>query len=71
MSREFMDNLAAQLGIPKEKQAALDVGSNHPFTCRCSTCRDWWKLMGPENAPEVEEGEEPEYGPFTKEEIEG
>lgn len=29
--------------------------SNHPYTCTCPICREWWKIMGTD-----EEG----YGPF-------
>ena len=72
MTQQQKDQLAAGLGITPNEQDVLDVGSAHPFTCRCSICREWWIAMGPENADEEDDlGYEPKYGPFTKEEIEG
>lgn len=72
MNQEQRDNLAASLGITPEEQISLDAGSNHPFTCRCETCRKWWVLCGPENEDEADEpGYVPKYGPFTQAEIEG
>ena len=37
--------------------------SDHPYTCRCDSCRAWWRRMGPD--PDAGR-----YGPFTREEIE-
>ena len=72
MDQAFMDNLAKQLGIPKDVQDTLDAGSAHPFTCRCDTCRKWWKAMGPQNMDESAlPSFVPDYGPFSREEIEG
>ncbi len=39
------------------------VSCEHPYDCRCDSCRQWWRDMGPD--PETDA-----YGPFTKEEIE-
>jgi len=36
--------------------------SDHPYTCRCNKCLQWWKTVGPD--PDTAR-----YGPFTKEEI--
>lgn len=47
-----------------------DVGEDfanscdHPYDCKCDSCRQWWRDMGPD--PDTDA-----YGPFTKEEIEG
>lgn len=40
--------LAADLGVEPEEQDILLTGSEHPYTCRCDTCREWWKMMGPD-----------------------
>lgn len=65
-----MDNLAASLGISKEVQATLDVGSNHDRKCRCKTCHKWWRLMGPQNAEDADQpGYVPNYGPFRPNEF--
>jgi hypothetical protein len=69
MDREFMDRLARALGITPEDQEVLDAGSAHPFTCRCDTCRHWWKKVGPQNPDEVADGEPADFGPFTPDEI--
>jgi hypothetical protein len=62
MNKEFNDRMAKALGITKEEQGVLE--SNHPYSCRCETCKSWWKMMGPD-------GDEPgNYGPFSAEEIE-
>jgi hypothetical protein len=45
MNQDFCDRLAKALGIPKEEQAALDAGSDHPYSCTCGTCREWWRLI--------------------------
>lgn len=58
------DELARILGIPKETQDVLDSGSNHPFSCKCQTCKEWWWAMGPDD-----DSKRP-YGPFEIEEIE-
>lgn len=65
MNQEQKDKLAAALGIPKEEQVVLDVGSNHPYTCKCSVCLEWWLQMGPEDDGTPEGS----YGPSTKAEI--
>lgn len=39
--------------------------SNHPGSCRCDICLEWWVQMGPD---EDSQGE-PSFGPFTKEEF--
>lgn len=68
MTNEFMKQLGDALGIPEAEQKILDAGSNHIFGCRCETCRQWWKLMGPADADD--DGNGSDYGPFSKEEIE-
>lgn|GEM_PF-2222466 len=46
--------------------AALEVASDHPYTCRCRVCLQWWAHCGPEWEDEdVPAG----YGPFTKDEV--
>ena len=57
--QELMDSVAKDWGISPEFREASD----HPYTCRCDGCKDWWRKMGPDD----DEG----YGPFTREEIEG
>ena len=59
--------LQKALGIKPDDAGILDEGSDHPYGCKCDTCRQWWKLVGPEDRGEPTEN----YGPFTQEEIEG
>jgi len=68
MNQGQKDALARALGISPEDQQSLDAGGGHHYTCRCETCRKWWKLMGPADADE--DGKGTDYGPFTKEEVE-
>lgn len=56
---EFADSLAKDL--TQGEREILEVASDHPFSCRCQTCFQWWILCHLE--------EDGEYGPFTKEEI--
>ena len=37
--------------------AALQIGSDHAYSCTCNTCADWWRMMGPD--PDSNR-----YGPF-------
>ncbi len=65
MSRQYAIDpikLAADLGIEPKKRDALLIGSEHPYSCRCDTCKEWWKLMG----PDPEDGK---CGSFTMEEL--
>ena len=54
--------LAEMLGISDSKRDVLLEASEHPYDCRCSTCADWWKSMGPDSDTGT-------CGPFTLEEI--
>lgn len=63
MSQEQKNRWATLLGITPEEQVVLDAGSEHPFTCRCQTCLQWWVQMGPDG------GETGNYGPFDEEEV--
>lgn len=65
MDRNTMDKLAESLGIDKKTQAILDEGSDHPYTCRCPTCLQWWVAMGAANPGDGDD----DFGPFTKEEV--
>jgi hypothetical protein len=58
-----LDQVANAVILPPEEKIVLDEGSDHPHSCRCDTCKQWWKLMGPDPDNNM-------YGPFTKEEIE-
>lgn len=49
---------------------AIEEGSNHPYTCRCDTCRQWWRNIGPELDLDGDGNEVRTYGPFKAEEIE-
>lgn len=53
---EWREILKDRLGISNDFAEA----TNHPYTCRCDKCREWWRKMGPDD-----DG----YGPFTEEEI--
>jgi hypothetical protein len=63
--RTDLDALKATLaaGIPAHELAVLDSGGTHDYRCRCGTCREWWRLMGPNG------GDEGDYGPFTEAEV--
>lgn len=65
MNQAQRDNLARALGIPPSEQSILDAGSNHSYSCRCSTCIQWWIQMGPDGDPSIKGA----YGPFTRDEI--
>jgi len=54
--QDFLDAMAREWDISPEFQQS----SNHPYSCKCASCADWWRKMGPD-----EDG----YGPFTKEEL--
>lgn len=65
MSRRYAidpNKLAADLGIPPEERDILLTGADHDYMCRCDTCREWWKMMG----PDPENGT---CGGFTMEEL--
>lgn len=65
MSRQYAidpNKLAAGLGIPPEERDILLTGGDHPYFCRCDTCREWWKMMGPD--PDTGK-----CGSFTMEEL--
>lgn len=56
----LLDELAAQAGI---SQSFIEAG-DHPITCRCVKCLEWWATM-PDEDPE-----HPSCGPFTVQEVE-
>lgn len=62
-----LEQVKRKLGaaLPPETVKVLDEGSEHRYSCRCETCRRWWKEVG----PEIGSDGEPSYGPFTEEEI--
>lgn len=57
--REFIGLL--EEGMTEKEKVVLGEGSEHPFHCKCTMCREWWMMMGPE--------EDGSYGPFNREEI--
>ena len=52
----FLQAMANEAGISQEFMDASD----HPYTCTCAKCAQWWREMGPD--PDTGE-----YGPFGKE----
>lgn len=60
--QSFLDSFAESCGIPADFIAAGD----HPYTCRCQKCLDWWASMGPDGEPD----ESGAFGPFSRGEIE-
>lgn len=58
-----IDAMEKEFGITDEFQES----SNHPYSCRCDKCLNWWRIMGPDE----DDNGDPFYGPFTKEEVEG
>lgn len=41
--------------MAKSVGADFVVASDHPYTCTCDLCREWWRKVGPEDGL---------YGPF-------
>lgn len=37
---------------PAEQLARFDAASNHPYTCRCPICLEWWTQVPPEDDDE-------------------
>lgn len=46
--------------------AALLENSNHPYSCTCDGCLDWWISMGPED---VDADGTLHFGPFSQDRI--
>lgn len=44
----------------------LLAGADHPYSCRCAQCLQYWVGVGPEEEGPDEWG----FGPFTREEFE-
>jgi len=42
--------LAAGLGLTPEERDVCLVAGEHPYHCRCDTCKEWWKAVGPDPA---------------------
>jgi len=61
--QQFLDDYAEEHGI---SQAVVE-GSDHAYSCRCRVCLEWWATVGPQEDVEWE----PQWGPFSREEIEG
>ena len=65
MSRQYAidpNKLAESLGLtPEERDICLTAG-DHSYHCRCDTCKEWWKRVGPDPATG-------KCGPFTFEEL--
>lgn len=65
MSRQYAVDpikLAEGLGLtPEERDICLTAG-DHPYNCRCDTCKSWWKAVGPD--PDTGR-----CGPWTMEEL--
>lgn len=56
--------LADAMGIGEDERLLCETAGNHDYDCRCGTCQEWWKGVGPNPDSGM-------YGPFTIEEIEG
>ena len=56
-----LERLKEELGktIPPDERKILDEGGSHPGDCLCDICRQYWKLLGPD--------EDGNFGPFGKE----
>lgn len=69
--QDLLDGIAENLRAKGVNVNILDVGSNHPYTCKCEVCLKWWIQVGPEIEEEDEEGNPTKWnwGPFTEEEI--
>ena len=63
--QDFTEMLRKQFDIGDDFVAA----SEHPASCKCSICLNWWAKMGPED-PEMDTGRMYPSAPFTDEEIE-
>lgn len=62
MLRAFVNALADALGIPMSFRQA----TNHPYTCTCIQCLDWWATVGPEDDPDAPGS----FGPFSRDIVE-
>lgn len=60
-----LQQLIAQMAYEAGVHDSVMEGSNHPYTCRCATCLQWWVQCGPEDT-----GEGWSFGPFTQAEYE-
>jgi hypothetical protein len=57
--QRMLDQFAKEFDIPE----SVVQGADHPYSCRCDTCFEYWVNIGPD--PDTER-----YGPFTREEVE-
>lgn len=60
--QKILDAFCANVGISPEEQHALEVGGSHSYMCRCNTCAEHWKLVGPDPDTKMP-------GPFTYREL--
>jgi len=61
----FLEGLRQRANMSEPTARMLLEGSDHPYTCRCDICREWWAALGPEDLGDDKKG----YGPFTEAEI--
>ena len=59
---DLRDIAAEEAAAPGEERRMLLVGSDHAYYCKCDTCKEWWRLNGPDPGTG-------KCGPFTHEEI--
>lgn len=57
----IINELQVEFGITNSFREASD----HPYNCKCDKCLKWWLAIGPDE----DENGEPDWGPFTAEEI--
>jgi hypothetical protein len=43
---DFKDEFAKDLFKDEAERKRFDEASNHPYSCRCPACQDWWKQVG-------------------------
>ena len=59
--QQLVSDMAYRAGVPDSVMEA----SNHPYTCKCPQCLQWWVECGPEDT-----GDGWSFGPFTQSEYE-
>jgi hypothetical protein len=60
-----LQQLVADLAYKAGIRDSVMEASNHPYTCRCANCLQWWLACGPEHTANGWS-----FGPFTQAEYE-
>jgi hypothetical protein len=44
----FWQAIRQLTGLDEAQLARFEAASRHPYECRCELCREWWRLVPPE-----------------------